>query len=246
MLAFDTQERWLIDLQQLPAEDVVTSGLRKLDPAGTPPTSADRSARPPRPSGTPTPRSSTSSCSPTASPTPASWRASQTRPPSCSRRASPCRCSPPARAPPPSSARSPRPAAAASTPDATCSRCPRSLRGGGPRLPRLPSRGSVRPPGHLERRPGRRPHRSAAAARLRRHHRSAAGHHPPADGRGRRPAARLLAGRPRTGDVLDERPRPLGSALVELVRLRRLLGRRREGHLPDRRAGGPDPGPGHR
>jgi Mg-chelatase subunit ChlD len=30
VLAIDTQERWLIDLQQLPAEEVVTSGLRNL------------------------------------------------------------------------------------------------------------------------------------------------------------------------------------------------------------------------
>lgn len=34
VLAVDTRERWLVDLQQLPAEDVVTSGLRKLVPSG--------------------------------------------------------------------------------------------------------------------------------------------------------------------------------------------------------------------
>ena len=34
ILAVDTRERWLIDLQQIPAEDVVTSGLRKLVPSG--------------------------------------------------------------------------------------------------------------------------------------------------------------------------------------------------------------------
>lgn len=34
VLAVDTRERWLIDLQQVPAEDVVTSGLRKLVPSG--------------------------------------------------------------------------------------------------------------------------------------------------------------------------------------------------------------------
>ena len=34
VLAVDTRERWLIDLQQLPAQDVVNSGLRKLVPSG--------------------------------------------------------------------------------------------------------------------------------------------------------------------------------------------------------------------
>lgn len=34
VLAVDTRERWIIDLQQLPAEEVVTSGLRKLVPSG--------------------------------------------------------------------------------------------------------------------------------------------------------------------------------------------------------------------
>lgn len=34
VLAVDTRERWLIDLQQLPAQEVVTSGLRKLVPSG--------------------------------------------------------------------------------------------------------------------------------------------------------------------------------------------------------------------
>jgi Mg-chelatase subunit ChlD len=32
VLAVDTSDRWLIDLQQLPAEEVVTSGLRKITP----------------------------------------------------------------------------------------------------------------------------------------------------------------------------------------------------------------------
>ncbi len=32
VLAVDTSDRWVIDLQQLPAEDVVTSGLRKITP----------------------------------------------------------------------------------------------------------------------------------------------------------------------------------------------------------------------
>lgn len=34
VLAVDTSERWVLDLQQLPAEEVVTSGLRKLNPTG--------------------------------------------------------------------------------------------------------------------------------------------------------------------------------------------------------------------
>ena len=34
VLAVDTRERWLIDLQTLPSEEVVTSGLRKLVPSG--------------------------------------------------------------------------------------------------------------------------------------------------------------------------------------------------------------------
>ncbi len=34
VLAIDTDESWVIDLQQLPAEDVVTSGLRTLHPTG--------------------------------------------------------------------------------------------------------------------------------------------------------------------------------------------------------------------
>lgn len=34
VLAVDTSDRWLIDLQQLPAEEVVTSGLRKITPTG--------------------------------------------------------------------------------------------------------------------------------------------------------------------------------------------------------------------
>lgn len=34
VLAIDSSERWLIDLQQVPAEEVVTSGLRKLVPSG--------------------------------------------------------------------------------------------------------------------------------------------------------------------------------------------------------------------
>ncbi len=34
VLAVDTSERWVIDLQELPAEDVVTSGLRTLHPTG--------------------------------------------------------------------------------------------------------------------------------------------------------------------------------------------------------------------
>ncbi len=34
VLAVDSRERWLIDLQQVPAQDVVTSGLRKLVPSG--------------------------------------------------------------------------------------------------------------------------------------------------------------------------------------------------------------------
>ena len=34
VLAIDTSESWVIDLQQLPAEDVVTSGLRSLHPTG--------------------------------------------------------------------------------------------------------------------------------------------------------------------------------------------------------------------
>lgn len=34
VLAVDTDESWIIDLQQLPAEDVVTSGLRTLHPTG--------------------------------------------------------------------------------------------------------------------------------------------------------------------------------------------------------------------
>jgi Mg-chelatase subunit ChlD len=35
VLAVDTEERWVIDLQQLPAEQVVTSGLRELQPTGS-------------------------------------------------------------------------------------------------------------------------------------------------------------------------------------------------------------------
>lgn len=35
ILGIDTEERWLMDLQQLPAEDVVTSGLRKITPTGS-------------------------------------------------------------------------------------------------------------------------------------------------------------------------------------------------------------------
>ena len=34
ILGIDTEERWLMDLQQLPSEDVVTSGLRKITPTG--------------------------------------------------------------------------------------------------------------------------------------------------------------------------------------------------------------------
>src|SRR5690606_6255657 len=34
VLAVDTQERWLIDLQLLPPQEVVTSGLRELVPRG--------------------------------------------------------------------------------------------------------------------------------------------------------------------------------------------------------------------
>ncbi|MGH9113981.1 MAG: VWA domain-containing protein, partial [Acidimicrobiales bacterium] len=34
VLAVDTSERWVLDLQQLPAEEVVTSGLRELQPTG--------------------------------------------------------------------------------------------------------------------------------------------------------------------------------------------------------------------
>lgn len=34
VLAFNTEQRWVIPLQQLPAEDVVTKGLRQLTPAG--------------------------------------------------------------------------------------------------------------------------------------------------------------------------------------------------------------------
>lgn len=34
VLAVDTRERWVIDLQQLPAQEVVTSGLRQLVPSG--------------------------------------------------------------------------------------------------------------------------------------------------------------------------------------------------------------------
>ncbi len=34
VLAFNTEERWMIDLQQLPAEDVVREGLGRLSPAG--------------------------------------------------------------------------------------------------------------------------------------------------------------------------------------------------------------------
>ena len=34
VLAVDTNDRWLIDLQKLPAEEVVTSGLRKITPTG--------------------------------------------------------------------------------------------------------------------------------------------------------------------------------------------------------------------
>jgi uncharacterized membrane protein len=34
VLAVDTSERWVLDLQQLPAEEVVTSGLRELHPTG--------------------------------------------------------------------------------------------------------------------------------------------------------------------------------------------------------------------
>jgi hypothetical protein len=35
ILAVDTNEEWVLDLQQLPAEEVVTSGLRELQPTGT-------------------------------------------------------------------------------------------------------------------------------------------------------------------------------------------------------------------
>ena len=35
ILGVDTEDRWLMDLQQAPAEDVVTSGLRKLTPTGS-------------------------------------------------------------------------------------------------------------------------------------------------------------------------------------------------------------------
>jgi Mg-chelatase subunit ChlD len=35
ILAVDTNEEWVLDLQQLPAQDVVTSGLRELQPTGT-------------------------------------------------------------------------------------------------------------------------------------------------------------------------------------------------------------------
>jgi hypothetical protein len=35
ILAVDTNEEWVLDLQQLPADDVVTSGLRELQPTGT-------------------------------------------------------------------------------------------------------------------------------------------------------------------------------------------------------------------
>jgi Mg-chelatase subunit ChlD/uncharacterized membrane protein len=35
ILALDTNEEWVLDLQQLPADEVVTSGLRELQPTGT-------------------------------------------------------------------------------------------------------------------------------------------------------------------------------------------------------------------
>ena len=35
ILGVDTEERWLMDLQQAPAEDLVTSGLRKITPTGS-------------------------------------------------------------------------------------------------------------------------------------------------------------------------------------------------------------------
>ena len=70
VLAFNTEHEWLIDLQQLPPEDVVRDGPRlPSGPTAAPTCASSPDRRPPSSCGEPAPPSSTSSCSPTASPT---------------------------------------------------------------------------------------------------------------------------------------------------------------------------------
>ena len=76
----------------------------------------------------------------------------------------------------------------------------------------------------------------AAAARLARRHDEAHGPDGAGDRRRRRPAAGVVAGRPGPGHVVDERRvRPLVAAVGGVGGLHPVLDRRRQGHVPRRR-----------
>ena len=127
VLAFNTEQAWIVPLQQLPAEDVVTEGLRQLSPAG----GTDLSAAPAGGGRGPAQRQGQAQAHhpvhrrlhQPGRPR----RRSSTRPRPWPRRASPCRSWPPARrAPTPAWPPSPTPGGAASTTRPTSARSPRS------------------------------------------------------------------------------------------------------------------------
>ena len=239
VLAFNTEQAWIVPLQQLPAEDVVTKGLRQLSPAGGTDLPSPCSPRA-RPCATTRPSSSTSSCSPTASPARAASTPWSTRPPTLADEGITVSVL--------ATGETGADASLAAVAEAGRGRfynetdltqvpqimmqeailASRQIVNEGEFFPRVVS--SAAPVRDLA--------VVAPAARLPRRHGQAHRPDPPRGGRGGRPAAGVVAGRPGPGHGLDERRLgPLVAGVGDVGRLHRLLGGRGEGHVPPRRLG---------